>query len=99
MRYSTCNQMRVRGVRHEQGGIKMRASVPVTVLLAGAAPTCPLPLSGQSRVQVIAAAFTKRKYVVRETHGARREKYKDVRSEPTVRPNIGDYAGVYAVAE
>src|SRR5262249_8344038 len=57
------------------------------------------PLFSQSRAQEIATAFTKHKYVVKDTHGVRREKYKDVRSEPTVRQNVRDYAGVYGVAE
>ena len=77
----------------------MRPSVMVTFLLAGSVTVGSQPLSSQSRAQEIAGAFTKHKHVVRETHGVRREKYKDVRSEPTVRQNITDYAGVYEVAE
>lgn len=56
-----------------------------------------VPVSGQSTAQQIAAAFTKHKDVVKERHGVRTEKYKDVRSEPTIREDVKDYAGVYEV--
>ena len=56
-----------------------------------------LPLASQSTAQQIAASFTKHKDVVKEKRGVRAEKYKDVQSEPTVRQNVRDYAGVYAV--
>jgi len=71
----------------------------VTFLLAGSVIVGSLPLSSQSRALEIAAAFSKHKSVVKETHGVRREKYKDVRSEPTVRQNVRDYSGVYEVSE
>src|SRR5215510_8492409 len=77
----------------------MRTPVMVTFLLAGWVIVGSLPLSSQSRALEIAAAFSKHKSVVKETHGVRREKYKDVRSEPTVKQNIRDYSGVYEVAE
>lgn len=77
----------------------MRAFVMVTFLLAGSGTVGSQSLASQSRAHEIAAAFTKHKYVVKESHGVRREKYKDVRSEPTVRPNVRDFAGAYEVAE
>ena len=77
----------------------MRTSHVVTLLLAGLATVGSRPLSSQSGAQQIAAAFTKHKYVAKESHGIRREKYKDVQSAPTVRQNVRDYAGVYEVAE
>jgi hypothetical protein len=77
----------------------MCRSVIVTLLLAGSVTAGFQPLSGQSRAQEIAAAFTKHKFVVKEAHGVQREKFKDVWSEPTVRANVGDYSGVYEVAE
>src|SRR5262245_39416884 len=80
-------------------GTRMRRSVLVTLLLAGSVTAGVQPLSGQSRAQEIAAAFTKHKFVVKAAHGVQREKFKDVWSEPTVRSNVGDYAGVYEVAE
>jgi hypothetical protein len=68
-----------------------------TLLLA-----VPLLLQSQqsassSRAQEIASAFTKHKQMVGEKRGVRKEKYKDVRSEPLVRPDITEYAGVYQV--
>ena|SRR5215831_4028296 len=77
----------------------MRTSALVMVLLAAAAIVGSRPLSSQSRALEIAAAFSKHKSVVKEAHGVRREKYKDIRSEPTVRQHIRDYSGVYDVAE
>ena len=56
-----------------------------------------IPLSSQSTAQQIAASFTKHKEVVKEKRGVRSEKYKDVQSEPTIRQNVKDYAGVYEV--
>lgn len=54
-----------------------------------------LHLSGQATAQEIAASFSKHKQVVKEKHGVRAEKYKDVQSEPTVRQDLTDYSGVY----
>ena len=56
-----------------------------------------IPLSSQSTAQQIAASFTKHKEVVKDKRGVRTEKYKDVQSEPTIRQNAKDYAGVYEV--
>jgi len=56
-----------------------------------------IPLSSQSTAQQIAASFTKHKEVVKEKRGVRTEKYKDVQSEPTIRQDVKDYAGVYEV--
>ena len=53
----------------------------------------------QSRAQQLAAAFNKHKHVVGEKRGVRREKYKDVQSEPVVRRDITAYSGVYRVAD
>jgi hypothetical protein len=58
-----------------------------------------VPLSSQSTAQQIAASFTKHKHVVKEKQGVRREKYRDVQSEPTLRQDVQDYAGVYEVDE
>ena len=56
-----------------------------------------IPLSSQSTAQQIAASFTKHKHVIKEKQGVRAEKYKDVQSEPTLRQDVNDYAGVYEV--
>ena len=71
----------------------------IVTLLAACSLTATRQLSSQTRAQEIAAAFTKHKSVSKESHGVRREKYKDVRSEPDVRQNIGDYSGLYEVSE
>lgn len=56
-------------------------------------------LSTPSRAQQVAAAFSKQKHVVAEKHGVRKEKYKDVRTEPVVKQDITAYSGVYRVAD
>lgn len=71
----------------------------IVTLLAACSLTASRQLFSQARAQAIAAAFTKHKSVAKESHGVRREKYKDVRSEPVVKQNISDYSGVYEVAE
>jgi len=76
----------------------MRRAALVTSLIGCAILAVPLRLSGQSRVQQITAAFNKHKYAVKEHRGVTIEKYKDVRSEPVVKQNIGDYAGAYEVS-
>ena len=51
--------------------------------------------SASARTRELAALFSKNKHVVKERHGVRREKYKDVRSEPVVRSNAASYSGKY----
>lgn len=71
----------------------------IVTLLAACSLTVSRQLFSQARAQEIAAAFNKHKSVVKDNHGVRREKYKDVRSEPFVKQNIRDYSGVYEVPE
>jgi hypothetical protein len=56
-------------------------------LAACPAIAVPQQSPSQSRAQQVAAAFSKQKHVIAEKHGVRKEKYKDVRSEPIVRVN------------
>ena len=77
----------------------MRTIALVTLLAAFPAIAAPQQLSSQSRAQQLAAAFTKQKHVVAEKRGARKEKYKDVRSEPVVKQDITEYSGVYQVVD
>ena len=51
------------------------------------------------KAQAIAAAFSKHKNVVKEKHGLRMEKYKDVRAEAVVKQNASDYTGVYELED
>jgi hypothetical protein len=55
--------------------------------------------SRQSRTQAIVASFNKSKHVVKEKHGVRLDKYKEVRSEPVVRANPATYSGTYEVVD
>ena len=77
----------------------MQTLALVMLLIACPAIALPQQLANQSRAQEVAAAFSKQKHVVAEKHGARKEKYKDVRSEPLVKQDITAYAGVYRVAD
>ena len=51
----------------------------------------------QTRTQAIVASFNKSKRGVKQKYGVLVDKYKEVRSEPAVRANVRDYAGVYEV--
>lgn len=53
----------------------------------------------QTRTSAIVASFNKSKHVVKERHGVRLEKYKDVRSEPVIKANPEDYSGTYDVPD
>ena len=77
----------------------MRTVALVTLLAAFPAIAAPQQVSSQSRAQQLAAAFTKHKHVVAEKRGGRKEKYKDVRSEPVVKQDITEYSGVYQVVD
>ena len=77
----------------------MRTPATITFLLVCSATIPFNHLSGQSRAEQIAASFTKFKQAVKEKQGVRVEKYKDIRSEPTVRQNLTEYSGAYEVAD
>jgi len=77
----------------------MRTFIVIALSVACAANVLSQQLSSQTKAQEVAAAFTKNKHVVKEKYGVRREKYKDVRSEPANKSNIRDYSGVYEVPE
>jgi hypothetical protein len=77
----------------------MRALIVIALFVVCAVNAVSQQPSTQTKTQAIAAAFNKHKNVVKEKYGVRTEKYKDVRSEPVVKNNIGDYFGVYEVAE
>src|SRR5262245_31418456 len=73
----------------------MRTLATVTFLLACSAAIPSRHLASQSRAEEIATSFTKFKHALKSKQGVRVEKYKDVRSEPTVRQNLTEYSGVY----
>jgi hypothetical protein len=77
----------------------MRTFVVIVLLIASGVVAVSQQLSGQARARELATAFNKNKHVVKEKHGVRREKYKDVRSEPAIKQNIGEYSGVYEVTD
>ena len=77
----------------------MRTFVAIVLLIACGVSAIAQQLSAQTRAQELATAFNKQKHVVKEKYGVRKEKYKDVRSEPAVKQNIADYSGVYEVSD
>ena len=77
----------------------MRTPATITFLLVCSATIPSKHLTSQSRAEQIATSFTKFKQAVKEKHGVRVEKYKDIRSEPTARQNLIEYSGVYEVAD
>jgi hypothetical protein len=74
----------------------MRIFVLLTLVVA-----CSVTAASQqsSQAQEMAASFSKHKSLSIEKNGAKKEKYKDVRSVPDVKQNVGDYAGVYEVSD
>ncbi|HVD61970.1 MAG TPA: hypothetical protein VNC11_13955 [Gemmatimonadaceae bacterium] len=50
------------------------------------------------RARELAASFDKFKHVVKDKRGVRRDKYKDVRTEPVVRSNLQTLSGTYQEA-
>lgn len=77
----------------------MRTYVVIALFLGCAINALSQQLSSQTRAQAIAEAFTKHKQVAKEKSGVRKEKYKDVKSEPLVKQNLSDYSGMYEVAD
>ncbi len=77
----------------------MRTMALITLLVTYPAMAAPQQVPTQSRAQHLAAAFTKQKHVVAVKRGMRKEKYKDVRSEPIVKQDITEYSGVYQVVD
>ena len=77
----------------------MRAFFLITLLVVCSVIAASQQSASLQRAQEIAAAFTKHKSLSLEKKGVRKEKYRDVRSEPSVRQNARDYAGVYEVSD
>ena len=77
----------------------MRILVVMALFVVCAVNVVSQQSSTETKTQTIAAAFNKYKNRVKEKHGVRTEKYKDVRSEPVVKQNIADYSGAYEVAD
>ena len=77
----------------------MRTCVVIALLVACTVNVFSQQLSSHARAQAVAEAFTKKKHEVKEKFGIRVEKYKDIKSEPLVKQNLGDYSGTYGVPE
>jgi opacity protein-like surface antigen len=77
----------------------LAASALITAATASAQQTSTAAAAAQTRTSAIVASFNKYKHVVKERHGVRREKYKDVRSEPVIKANPQDYSGTYEVPD
>ena len=53
----------------------------------------------EQRSREILASFNKSKHAVKEKHGVRIEKYKEIRSEPVLRQDARAYSGTYEVLD
>ncbi|MBO0861944.1 MAG: hypothetical protein J2P21_26325 [Chloracidobacterium sp.] len=53
----------------------------------------------QKRADEIVASLNKKKVMVKEKYGVRREKYKEVRCEPVVKANPSEHSGTYEVSD
>ena len=78
-------------------------ALPAAIALFVSAFVNVTPASAQQRTAnaravELAASFSKFKHVVKDRRGVRREKYKDVRSEPVVRSNLQTLSGTYREA-
>lgn len=75
----------------------MRICIVIALFIACAVNAFSQQLPSHARAQAIAESFSKNKHTIKEKYGVRVEKYKDVKSEPVVKQNIGDYSGTYEV--
>jgi hypothetical protein len=71
----------------------------VTAAAVLSAPGLSSQTPAQARTQAIVVSFTKSKHVVKERHGVRVEKFKEIRSVPAVKSNPRDYSGSYEVPD
>jgi hypothetical protein len=69
------------------------ATVATTVVLR--AESASAQTAAPARTQAIVASFNKSKHAIKERHGVRVEKFKEIRSAPAVRSNPADYSGSY----
>ena len=77
----------------------MRTFLLITLLVIGSVDALSQQQSSETRTREIAIAFNKVKHAVKEKNGVRIEKYKDIHSEPVIKPNISEYSGVYEVSD
>jgi hypothetical protein len=69
---------------------------PLTVGLTQAFAQAP---DFKIRTQTIVASFNKMKHMVKEKHGVRKERYKEVRCEPVIKQDLKDYSGTYEIVD
>ena len=53
----------------------------------------------QKRADEIVASLNKKKEMVKEKYGVRKEKYKEVRCEPVIKSNPSEHSGTYEVSD
>jgi hypothetical protein len=80
------------GIVKKLSTIGLTAVIAVGVINAGNG----LAQTNAQRTNAIVASFNKKKHAVKEKYGVRVEKYKEIRSEPVILRNVGDYSGSYA---
>lgn len=82
----------------------MRLSLHLAIVALAVASVVPESGRAQShesstRADVIVASFNKSKHAVKERHGMRVEKFKEVRAEPAVPARPGAFSGSYEVLD
>ena len=53
----------------------------------------------KTRTQTIVASFNKKKHVVKEKYGVRKERFKEIRCEPVIKQDLKDYSGTYKMVD
>jgi hypothetical protein len=76
-----------------------KLSTPTLCLILWLVPANIAAQGPEQRAQEILASFNKSKHALKEKHGVRREKYKEIRSEPDLRQDVRDYSGTYEVLD
>src|SRR5258706_10396431 len=60
---------------------------------------CSQESGSQKRVADILATLNKKEHLVVEVHGARKEKYREIRNEPVIPADVREYSGTYHVPD
>src|SRR5262245_46565606 len=72
---------------------------PRPVLRISSAYSSTQASDAQKRADEIVASLNKKKEMVKEKYGVRKEKYKEVRCEPVVKVNPSEHSGAYEVSD
>lgn len=80
-------------------GPTISACLPVLPLTVGLTQSFAQAPDFKIRTQTIVASFNKKKHVVKEKYGVRKERYKEVRCEPLINQDLKVYSGTYEIVD